>query len=149
MATPENEQPAAHTAIVGTTAVVIVLPRSTYIAPSDAPATADAWTSALLDNGAQPLRGNDFPGNPTPGWTVTIGPGVTTVRITGPAALGDLYEGELPAETSWRDRVAGMHHLGMGLVVISGTADSPTMDGVLEMMKAERAVWVRARTALG
>ncbi|WP_040713315.1 hypothetical protein [Nocardia takedensis] len=147
---PEIEQATTFTAIIGSTPVVIVLPRfrSVHIAESGALVTADAWTTALLEHGAVPMRDLDFLGDPVPGWTVTIGAGVATARITGPAGLGVVYEGELEADAAWRERVAGLHHIGAGLVVISGTAEQPTADAALEMMEQERAVWIRAATAL-
>ncbi|WP_216915235.1 hypothetical protein [Nocardia noduli] len=146
MSTPEIEQATTFTAIIGTTPVVIVLPRmrAVQIAESGALVTADAWTTALLKHSAQPMRDTDFVGDPAPGWTATIGPRVTTVRITGPAGLGEIYSGELQADPTWRERVAGLHHIGAGLVVVSGTAAQLTPDAALEMMEAERAVWVRA-----
>jgi hypothetical protein len=150
MVTPEIEQATTWTAIVGTTPVLIVLPRirATLIAKSGALVTADAWTTALLEHGARPMRDTEFLGDPTPGWTVTIGPGLTTVRISGPAGLGEIYGGELVADTTWRERVAGLHHIGAGMVVISGTADQMTPDAALEMMESERAVWVRSHAVL-
>ncbi|WP_331764107.1 hypothetical protein OG225_43425 (plasmid) [Nocardia sp. NBC_01377] len=150
MATPEIEQATTFTAIIGTTPVVILLPRmrATLVAESGALVTADAWTTALLEHGAQPMRDTDFLGDPAPGWTVAIGPRVATVRISGPAGLGEIYDGELHADPTWRERVAGLHHLGAGLVVVSGTAEQLTPDAALEMMEAERAVWIRAATAL-
>ncbi|MEV0713001.1 hypothetical protein [Nocardia aurea] len=151
MHTPEIEQATAFTAVIGTTPVVIVLPRmrAALIAESGALVTADAWIAALTEHGAQPMRDTDFVGDPAPGWTVTIGRGLTAVRITGPAGLGEIYDGGLEADTAWRERVAGLHHIGAGLVVISGTADSTTPDAALEMMETERAVWIRAATELG
>ncbi|WP_216915444.1 hypothetical protein [Nocardia noduli] len=151
MATPEIEQAMTWTAVIGTTPVVIVLPRfrSVHIAESGTLATADAWTTALTEHGAQPMRDTDFLGDPAPGWTVTIGAGVTTVRITGPTGLGEIYSGGLEADTQWRERVAGLHHIGTGLIVISGTADQLTPDAALEMVEAEHAVWIRATTELG
>ena len=95
------------------------------------------------------MRDTDFVGDPAPGWTVTIGRGLTAVRITGPAGLGEIYDGGLEADTAWRERVAGLHHIGAGLVVISGTADQLTPVAALEMMEAERAVWIRTATELG
>ena len=147
---PEIEQATTYTAIIGTTPVVIVLPRfrGVHIAESGALVTADAWTTALLAHGARPMHDLEFSGDPAPGWTVTIGAGVATARITGPAGLGIVYDGELEADTAWREQVAGLHHLGAGLVVISGTAEQPTADAALEMMEAERAVWLRAATTL-
>uniref|UniRef100_UPI003F491591 hypothetical protein n=1 Tax=Nocardia sp. CA-095871 TaxID=3239971 RepID=UPI003F491591 len=148
MATPEIEQATTFTAVIAATPVLIVLPRmrATLIAASGALVTADAWTTALLEHGARPMRDTDFLGDPTPGWTVTIGAGLTTVRISGPAGLGEIYDGELAADTTWRERVADLHHIGAGLVVISGTADQLTPDAALEMMESERAVWVRSHT---
>ncbi|WP_405180964.1 hypothetical protein OG225_07170 [Nocardia sp. NBC_01377] len=150
MRTPDIEQAITFTAIIGSTPVVIVLPRfrSVHIAESGALVTVDAWTTALLEHGAQSMLDTDFLGDPTPGWTAAIGPGVTTVRITGPAGLGEIYSGELEADTAWRERVAGLHHIGAGLVVISGTADSTTPDAAQEMMESERAAWIRAATVL-
>ncbi|MGN2642512.1 hypothetical protein ACTD5D_41325 [Nocardia takedensis] len=150
MATPEIEQATTFTAIIGSTPVVIVLPRvrATVIAESGALVTADAWTTELLTHGAQPMRDTDFTGDPAPGWTVTIGAGAATARITGPTGLGEIYNGELHADATWRERVAGLPHIGAGLVVISGTADHPTPDAALEMMEREQAVWIRARTTL-
>ncbi len=147
---PEIEQVTTFTAIIGSTPVVIVLPRvrATVIAESGALVTADAWTTALLAHGAQPMRDIEFHDDPAAGWTITIGAGLTAVRISGPAGLGDIYDGELVADTAWRERVAGLHHLGAGLVVISGTVAHPTPDAALEMMEQDRAVCVRVATAL-
>ncbi|WP_040712131.1 hypothetical protein [Nocardia takedensis] len=150
MATPEIEQATTFTATIGATPVIIVLPRlrAVHIAESGGLVTGDAWTTALLAHGARPMRDTDFRGEPASDWTVTLGPGMATARISGPPGLGEIYDGELHADTGWCERVAGMHHLGMGLVVISGAAESMTADGALEMMEAERAVWVRATTAV-
>ncbi|WP_216917966.1 hypothetical protein [Nocardia noduli] len=151
MATPEIEQATAFTAVIGTEPVAVVLPRflSVPMAESGALVTADAWIAALTEHGAQLMRDTDFLGDPAPGWTVAIGPAVTTVRINGPAGLGEIYEGELQAETKWRERVAGLHHIDAGVVVIiSGRADQLSPDAALDMLESGRAVWVRAHTTL-
>jgi hypothetical protein len=150
MATPEIEQATTYTAIIGTTPVVILLPRmrATLIAESGALVTADAWTTALLEHGAQPMRDTEFVGDPAPDWRVTLDQHMATALIMGPPGLGEIYAGELVADTEWRRQVAQRHHEGEGLVVITGTAEQQTPGAALEMMETERAVWVRAATAL-
>ncbi|WP_157978427.1 MULTISPECIES: hypothetical protein [Nocardia] len=149
MATPEIEQATTFTAIIGTTPVIIVLSRfrSVHIAESGTLFTADAWTTALLEHGAQPMLDTDFLGDPAQDWTDIIGPGLTPVRVTGPAGLGEIYSGGVEADTAWRERVAGLHHIGAGLVVISGPADQPTPDAAQQMMESERRMDPRPDSA--
>lgn len=150
MITPEIEQATTWTAVIGVEPVVILLPRLrvVHIAESGALVTADAWTAAVRAHGARPMLDMAFAGGPVPGWLVTLEKDMTAARITGPAGLGEIYAGELAADPDWRQQVTQLHHTGAGLVVITGTTERLDPDAALEMMEAERAVWVRAHTAL-
>ncbi|WP_433717425.1 hypothetical protein ACQP2U_43835 (plasmid) [Nocardia sp. CA-084685] len=148
--TPEIEQAVTFTAVIGSTPVVILLPRfrSVQIAPSGVLVTADAWTSAVRAHGARPMLDLEFAGDPVPGWLVSLAEDMTTVRIMGPTGLGEVYAGELVSDVEWRQQVEQLHRTGAGLVVVTGTAERLDPDAALEMMESERAVWVRSRTAL-
>ncbi|WP_280405279.1 hypothetical protein [Nocardia brasiliensis] len=147
---PEIEQATIFTAVIGAEPVVIVLPRfrNVHIAESGELVTADAWTSAVSAHGARPMRAVEFAAGPLPGWLVTLAQDMTTVQIMGPADLGELVAGELAATPDWRQMAVLNHRTGAGLVVITGTAERMDGEAALEMMESERAVWVRADTAL-
>ncbi|WP_280392782.1 hypothetical protein [Nocardia wallacei] len=149
-ALPPIEQATTYTAIIAGVPVVILLPRlrSVHIAEDGALVTGDAWTTAVTAHGAQPLTDLEFAAAPAPGWLVTLAADMTTAAIAGPAGLGEIYAGELVAEPKWRELVEQLHRDGAGLVVITGTAERMDPEAALEMMEAERAVWVRARMAL-
>jgi hypothetical protein len=83
-----------------------------------------------------------------PGWRVTFAQEMTAVQVMGPADLGELVTGELVASADWRQKAKLNHRTGAGLVVITGTARRMDGEAALEMMESERAVWVRAYTAL-
>ena len=148
--TPEIEQATTWTAVIGAEPVVILLPRvrGVHIEPSSgALVSADAWTTAVTEHGARPMRDLEFAADPAPDWLITLSAdmttaGTTTARITGPAGLGEIYTGELVADPDWRRQVADRHEAS--LVLITGTAERMTPQAALEMMEAERAVWVRA-----
>ncbi|MBB5918966.1 hypothetical protein BJY24_007899 [Nocardia transvalensis] len=147
---PPIEQATTYTAVIGSDPVLIVLPRmrSVHIAPSGELAAADAWTAAVTAHGAMPMTDAEFAHQVTPGWLVTIAKAMTTATIAGPPGLGEIYTGALEADRRWRQLVEQLHQDGGGLVVITGTADRMEPEAALEMMEAERAVWVRARTTL-
>ncbi|MGY4102011.1 hypothetical protein ACW2Q0_21045 [Nocardia sp. R16R-3T] len=147
---PEIEQATIFTAVIGAEPVVIVLPRfrSLHIAESGELVTADAWTSAVSAHGAVPLLDIEFAAGPVSGWLVTFAQDMTAVQILGPPGLGELVAGELAASVDWRQKAELNHHTGAGLVVITGTAQRMDGEAALEMMESERAVWVRAHTAL-
>lgn len=146
---PEIEQATTYTAILGSTPAVILLPRvrTVHIAPSGALMTADAWTSAVRAAGAMPMTDLTFTAGPVPGWLVTLAEDMTSVRIAA-AELGEIFVGELVGDADWRRQVAQLHRTDSGLVVVTGTPERLDPDAALEMMESERAVWVRANTAL-
>jgi hypothetical protein len=143
---PEIEQATTFTAVIGETPVVILLPRfrSVHITATGALVTEDAWTSAVRAHGAEPMLDLEFAAGPAAGWLVTLAGDMTAARITGPAALGVVYEGELVYEGQWRRRVEHDLRTAAGLVVVTGTAEGMDPDAALEMMEQGRASWVRA-----
>ncbi|MCX4099225.1 hypothetical protein [Nocardia sp. alder85J] len=143
---PEIEHLVIHTAIVGTTPVVILLPRvrSVHIAPTGALVTSDAWTDEFRARGAVPLRDMAFAGARTPGWRITVDAGLSAIRIAGPAGLGVVGAGELVSDPSWRRAVERDLRDRGGLVVVTGTAQSTEPEAAVEMMEQDRAVWIRA-----
>ncbi|MBF6548892.1 hypothetical protein [Nocardia brasiliensis] len=150
MTVPEIEQARTWTAVIGTEPVVILLPRlrGVLIAESGALVSADGWTTAWRDHGAQPMTDMLFESAATPGWSVTLTDAFTRARIAGPDGLGGIYTGELAADPQWCRQVEQRGRAGVGLVVISGTAEQLDPDAALAMMEAGRAVWVRAALSL-
>lgn len=146
---PPIEQATTYTAVIAGVPVVILLPRmrSVHIAEDGALVTGDAWTAAVTAYGAQPMTDLAFAGGLTPGWTVTLAEDMTAVTIAGPG-LGEIFTGGLVAEPSWRELVEQLHRDGAGLVVITGTAEQTSPERALEMMEADRAVWVCAHLVL-
>lgn len=147
---PPIEQVTTYTGIIGSTPVVILLPRcrSVHIATDGALVTADAWTAAVSAHGARPMLDLAFTGEVAPGWLVTLTEDMTTASITGPADLGEIYAGSLVCDAGWRRQVEQLRRIGAGLVVVTGTAEGLDLEAAMEMMENERAVWVRAELAL-
>lgn len=131
--------------ILDDTPVLIVLPRfsANRLDDDGRPCVADMFEDAVRANGARPLVDLEFPGDPAPGWLVSVDAAAESVRITGPEALGSVFDGGLDAHASWHQRVDENRRHRRGLVVITGSA-APTPDAALDMIATGRASWVRA-----
>lgn len=122
--------------------VLIVLPRFTVtlVHRDGGLVAADAFEAAVRRSGARPVTDLTFPPVPAAGWTTAVDMAAGGVRVTGPANVGTIYDGDLDATAEWRQRVTGQREAG--LVVVTGSA-APVPEAVMEMIENGRASWVR------